>query len=237
MMTVLAIASIELRDLDAQLRMAQAAERMLDLTWWQLSLGVVGTLFLLLTLRETRRSTIAALHAVRAQQESERAVLVLQEARSLGIEARSGRDKAREDGVLAASVDVKNVGATLALITSYEICLLVGYGLPPTPAWSGITRSHHRPLAAGGKLPLKAQFRLTRGALRKWEEGLARAWLYGFVRYEDVFKRDHRLAFCYTFSHEEDIREDGGPAYWRGLLQRRPGLLTRLRSALNDDPS
>jgi len=208
----------EARDVEIQQRMADLAVQMLQLTWAQLTLGIVGTVGLLYTLLESRKATAAAMRAVRVQQTAERAVLVIT---STEIWVRSRRTDIGDGGPLIRRAELiprvtfSNKGKSIALIRS---CSLVATAVEPcAPEYPASRLSAHEPLDPDGTISFEGEtVALTTQETAAHDDAGRPSWVYGNIRYEDLFGEEHQLCFAYhkSAAHEACV-EFGGDTFWQ----------------------
>jgi hypothetical protein len=206
------------RDVEIQQRMADLAAQMLQLTWAQFTLGIVGTAGLLYTLLESRKATAAAMRAVRVQQTAERGVLVIT---STEIWVRVIRTDIGDGGPvikraeLIPRVTFSNKGKSIALIRS---CSLVATAVEPVaPEYPASRLSAHEPLDPEGTISYDGDgVRLTAQETEAHDNAGRPTWLYGNIRYQDLFGEEHQLCFAYhkSAAHEACV-EFGGDAFWK----------------------
>lgn len=196
----------EQEDLKAQRRMADAAEKQLDLVAYQNFITTVESGLLLITIIFTG---IAALAATRAARAADRAVDVTAAAElpilqidNVIIGSPEGRyespDHRLDDALF--TVYVRNYGKTPAFIDHFVINAIVRARLPHKPEYQTFSwLMGPRPIEHGEKKPFtEAHYRNERpwGKLNEVIRGRKILWVYGFFDYYDFLGELHRRGFC-----------------------------------------
>lgn len=206
------------RDLDAQIRAANAAEKQILPAWIASVLSGFGTLLIVWTLLETRRSNaIAKRDYARARTEAKNALNAAKEA--TGIAERTAKFQSRpylfpshagfkinDAGEPIAEVVIKNFGQTPAInkrgwTHSWVECYPLHDALPEAPddlpmgsavigpgATSEAMQPHGGPLNEYSRAEIEA--------------GRAALYVYGFGSYMDIFGNEHFYRFIYFASGE-----------------------------------
>lgn len=185
----------------AALSAAQTARTALLLAWFQFVIGMAGMIALLLSLREGRRVTAAALAAVRTERQVQRAHLTIE---AIGLNG-EGVDRRLELGI-------KNTGLTPALLQQGSFHLLQAKELPAEPCYSARGNVEGTGLIPAGERWDQALPSLRDEAITPdWETPI---WMYGMIDYKDVFGESHDLRFCYRFSPEGKLDTAGTTGTW-----------------------
>lgn len=216
---------VDVADLHVQQQLADIAQQMLTLTYWQIAIGIAGTLGLLFTLWESRRATAVAMKALHVQQSAERAVLVVQAVKPFLSEPtrmlppmfKAYSTNSSNDVIVKAKMSFKNQGRSMGFVTHAALEILVG-AEPKEPKFSRSSkRNNHRPIDVDGTYEIETEelivpdhdYELLRA-------GEISVWFFGYVDYDDVFGAHHRFSYAYEVPKGEGrlIREFGGENFW-----------------------
>jgi hypothetical protein len=195
-------------DLCQQRRMAKAAEDTVLLNKIQIGLGLVGACLLFWTLYEGRRAGNAATRAanaagetIRVMRNAERPYFTIfdPELRDFA-EAVRDKDWGR---VLKAHLDVWNIGKGVGFLQAYgiahEICPEGKQGDVTLIEWDIIGRM---PVSADAKLDTNLPYHVFQISDAEREAILSdrkNLYLYGFLRYSDLFGVVRRTGFIFEF--------------------------------------
>lgn len=227
-------------DLDAQRRMAVAAEELVDLTGQQIIVIAVEATLLAITIFFTAWAAIAASRAAKAAQDAvywniraERPRLILKTIMPEGFE--NARNAPADDVplIVAARATVENTGTRTAIILYAQ--MTHSWGLPPVPPepedgnkdWIGNTN-----VPAGESYEFPGQlvaFQLQFDDSQLVFDYQKELFLYGFVRYADVHGTTWRAGFAFEY-HPLDITKGsaegmffncGPTSYWYDIEEKR----------------
>jgi hypothetical protein len=200
--------SREEADVCAQRRMADAADRIVVLTWVQIVLGVIGALGLLATLWLTRaalkqasRSADAAKISADALVSAERAFVKISH-NAPGIDFFEDRD-------ITVSVEVRNLGKTPATVTDTllkPVLVLAGESLPKKPDYARdrAMQSSKAFLVANEHFKFGDMFMFKPDTPQRLRDSDLWFYLIGYVDYVDVFGTRHRAGYARRYVPDRD---------------------------------
>jgi hypothetical protein len=184
-------------DLKAQLRMAQAAEA-------QIILSFVGAILLGFTLWFTR---IAANAANEAARQTARAVSVeirnnqcvpfvgLLATNVANVEDARSAEEVDDAGLVTITLRAKNIGKGPGILVGWSIHCETIHFLPPAPTYPHPVKTHGHIWPANEEYPLPHY--LSRKASKAIVVDQATVHLWGYFLVEDVFGTVRRTGFCY----------------------------------------
>lgn len=186
---------VDIANLDVQRKLASVAEAMLLLTYWQIGLGIFGTIALILSLRETRRATSAALASTRA-------IIVI---RSVKLLTNNRTELDEQDNSARkiyprVQIVLKNVGSTFGIVIKYAAFVIV-QTTQPTARKLFSELSEVEPIEPEGSRNFVAEesCALLPEEISQFNLGRLVIWIYGRFDYEDVYGILHNRPFIFKF--------------------------------------
>ena len=189
--------------------MAEAAFDLVVISWWQFGAGAFGISLLMVTLWYTRKSTKAAIGAVKA---AEGAVKITSDTAERQLRAYLNIHKAyviwEKNRVVRAWVDVTNTGQTPARDIEHWISLNFGDDVqfPAPPLDTMFPDQSKSDLGAG--IHLTVDIKTDPLTDENWRDIRARSmnlYVWGEIRYLDIFKRETRYTrFRFVLGEDGD---------------------------------
>ncbi|MEQ8328195.1 MAG: hypothetical protein RIE84_14650 [Parvibaculum sp.] len=201
------------QDLDAQRSMAESADKLVEQTWWQIGIGLLGTALVLWNLILARKSNDAAVQAARAALRSAtidseiargrlRATnMQLADHTPFPVKQPSGEVyvKSLEDLIEDNEIllELENIGQSAASVREVRIGYSVGE-LPDEPIYDRWKKSYSPAML----IPMGPySLRLFLNELSDAEtaaiyRGEAKYWVYGEIEYVDIFDQKRGYRFC-----------------------------------------
>jgi hypothetical protein len=189
-------------DLNAQQTMADSAQRTVSIGWWQLIVGIVGIVGLLVTLGYTIRATKAAekaAEAATAALTSDRAWIVYSGA---NIKPRNIGEPIRY------TVKFTNSGKTPGLNVMARHVVKIGRPDEDIGAFARVQETTHQSEPPENIIPLGydqtcaspiATGNISQEMTNRITAGDAVVYVFGIINYDDVFGAHHVTRYCYAF--------------------------------------
>lgn len=202
------------KDLDAQIRAADAgergataAERQIIPTWLGAFLSLVGTGLVVWSLFEARRGNRIALQAVEQEQANARI-----QARAY-VGASDGGIALRPNDSLKVGVTIKNVGQTPAANVKCWLQIttsLAEIGPPVIAAPDGVEMSELT-IGSGNHVAIKIEHQLRQGDIDLIRNRQMNMWVGGTISYVDVFGSPHTTTVMMKNTGPESAVFEGKP--------------------------
>lgn len=200
----------EQKDLYAQVRMAEAAEALVDLSLAQLVFSVFGVGLIGWTLLYTADATKAAIRAARAAERSTRAAQAnaRRELRAYLVAELQYLSRVEIGKPIRASVRIVNSGQTPAYCvrgSAYVRYFDYGEPVPVPPPRMDIDPRNSRVVGPGRDMFMycEADEELTAEMLGQVHSGKAGLFLAGLVEYRDAFGDNQYVTFIHTYRGSE----------------------------------
>lgn len=184
------------KDLDAQVRTAQAAEKQLGLAYVQLGLSIAGAIGLFWSVWLGRQANKAAVDALRVSQQLEAGKLLLSSIEwEFGEKISAYRPDiiAQDLKTLPVTVALTNYGRSPAFVDQSGAWFVIG-GLPGDPDYAGAA-AHTRVIKPDEATSIPVGARVTDDDVKGLFDGSLSWWLYGVVKYRDFLDEPHEARF------------------------------------------
>ncbi len=199
------------RDLDAQIRAANAAENQVFPSWLGAMFSFIGTGLIVWTLLETRKSSKAAIDAAdyaRQTLHSDRAWLIAEDV-NFGPYNGFNHDNVEVKNGIHFSIKWRNVGRTPSIETSLCVdhCEVVAQG--PLPAFDICPSSKTMATIGMDKTATTMMIFLDDETTARFRAQKSYIALYSQARYRDIFTQETRVSeICFAIAHSGGTRTD-----------------------------
>ena len=199
----------ESRDLDAQIRTADAAEKQIPLAWFGAILAFAGTVLLYINLREARKATKAARDAADSAEKTlhaTRAWLLMDTVDSpMGFTGEL-QGKPVKDGLIVR-MWWRNTGQSPALRVLAVSCINHVGPNDPLPHFAAPHNPDYATPVGVGKL-FSTTVAMDDQVASMFRQRTARTFVYSKVSYFDIFEKKERVSeFCAEISYDGEFRD------------------------------